>query len=130
MTKGEGPQIWPEKALVALDSLCVLNERMNYVKSVLHYHLGFRPTTEEVRAMANRFQEAPVVRPPKERKAPYAPKAPAAKAISPGPSSRLIAAPRAIEVAFVPRSGENRRREVTPGTYPARSFSMLGGRIR
>ena len=107
---------WPDAALSLLDSLWATKTRMNIIRNRLMPLLGYDPMPLEVREKANRYAEAVEV----VQEA--APAEPAKTKHIPTPIVFTTMAP-------APRP-DNRVRLVPPGTYPARGFSMLGGRFR
>lgn len=104
------PQEWPDAALSYLDALWAGDTHMAVIRKKLMPLLGFYPMSGDVIAMARRYVGKPV---------------------------KVAAAPVPIEVPVsltfgfgpVPKV-DNVLRRVAPGTYPARNFTMLGGKSR
>lgn len=106
------PQEWPEVALSYLDALWSGDTHMAVIRKKLMPLLGFYPMAADVIAMARRYQEKPVK-------------------VAPASLPVPIVIPVSVMLGFVPPpKTDNAVRRVPPGTYPARGFSMLGGKSR
>lgn len=105
------------KALALLDDLWECDTHHAVIARRLAGIIGTYPTSAEIREAATRYQPKPA----NEMPAPV-------PNTSRDDARRLIEWKR-IEAARAAIPKDNKIRRIAPGTYPAKRFSMIGGRV-
>lgn len=109
---------WPERALSMLDSLWAVKTRMPKIRQMLLPLLGFEPTSDQIRVMANRCNE------------PARKVARAAARPSLAQTESRVPVPVRNSASSPTIRNDDRVGLVKPGAHPTRGFSMLGGTLR